>query len=206
MKALVLLLLITTVSCKDNLSELAASFGVDESTVIIQKLQGTYKGCHPSAHAGYYLSFDSYISGKNYSLKYFLTADSTCVSGALSITEFIFEIDQASYAISGNTEDINVDLKMKNLRTTFIHPGYLPMNYCGLTDWAVGVPKELAGVPCFGLYSDYDVHNSSFRAVGDSEFQTMKIKASSLVVSMGYTQSGDSPSERVLANHELSKL
>ena len=202
MKLVLLSTLLILASCKTVLQEdpLAAKtiVEVDRTTEIIQGLQGTYHDCKPSTeYPGYFINFDVAVNGDVLTFSRGLSGSATCAS-VYYMFDYEYEIDRASYAISGNVQDINLDLKVVDFKTTFFHWGYLSSNYCGFTDWAVSVPKSLAGVTCPGLMTDYDALFSSFRAPGASEYWKVTLKTNSLVVPYGFVQGGDSASSRMV--------
>lgn len=198
MKGLFLLILLTLASCDEKFTVVspAETTVQDDTQNIVSSLQGTYSECMPSpSYGGYYNRIQVVINNNDYDYYFELHGNAACTSSLYRYT-YSYEINKASYQTQGNTEDINLDLKMKEFRIRYIHPFYIGQNHCGMNDWVSGVDKILTGVPCLSILSQYDTFHSSFKALGELEYIKIKIKTASLTIPFSYTESGDSPDDR----------
>ncbi|MFY7992515.1 MAG: hypothetical protein ACOVP4_04405 [Bacteriovoracaceae bacterium] len=198
MNRLFLLILLTLISCEERFTIVSTggTTAQDDTQEIVASLQGTFNECIPSpSFPGYYNRVEVVINNNDYSYFFELHSNAICTSSFYRYTH-TYEIDKASYQIQGNTEDINLDLRMKEFRIRYIHPFYIGQNHCGMNDWVSGVDKILTGVSCLSILSQYDTFHSSFKAVDELEYIKIKIKTSSLTIPFGFIESGDSADER----------
>jgi hypothetical protein len=196
-----LITILVVVGCKKNIeptSETTQSAADIESAEIIQKLQGTYSACIVSpTYPGYWNKVVVTVTNNVYDYSFELSGNSACTSPYYHNT-YKFEIDRATYTTPGDTENINIDFKVTNLKIRYNLAYYIGQNYCGMTDWVLGVDKDVTGIACTNLLSLYDTFHNNFKSLNDFEYQQLKLTTTNLTLPFGYVQSGDSEAARKL--------
>lgn len=208
----VCLFLLSLTGCNQS----GLSFGVESQTPtvevpdntdeIVTAMQGNYSACVTSPlYPGYYNKVSVNVSGTTFLHTLELSASNTCATYYWRQT-FNYEIDKASYRVSGDLKNINLDLKMVNFKLRWNNAGYMNANYdCDLTGWVLNQDKDLTGVECAEVISTYDSFHTSFKDVGDKEYFQIYLgtilgqaspSTTRLVMPIGYTQSGDSEEQR----------
>lgn len=199
MKLISFFLLFTLVSCKvPKETEQAATTVVHTTTEeIVADLQGNYAGCVPSPnYAGYYTKVNISVLERNITYTVELSASPTCATSYYKNT-YSYDIEKADYENPGDSEIINLDLKMKHFKVVFYHSYYISQNYCLLNDWTLNVEKNLTGLYCPNLLSGYDNFHTSFRAAGSLAYFQIRHTPTSFAISLGAAESGDSDADRL---------
>ncbi len=168
----------------------------DYTNEIVADLQGNYDGCIASPiYGGYYNRLNVEINGKDLNYYFVLDNNSNCASPYYR-NVLRFEIVKASYETEGDTEIINLDLKAKYYGIIWHNASYVNANYCGWTDWVLGVEREVTGVYCLNLLSTYDTIHDTFRAVDEMEYMQIRHTPTSIAISIGTQESGDTFDDR----------
>lgn len=200
---ILILFTFTLVSCgpnasvffeNDSLKKITNIEADDETTQILNLISGTYKECIASVmYPGYYSEITHSLTDEDVTLIQTLSASSNCSSPYYEMTSK-YQVTKATYADAG-LKIFNIDAKWKSVAINFKHNYYIGQNYCGYTDWALNVTKDLTGVSCPALLS-YDTHHSSYKNLNDEEFLVYKVDVNTLSLPLGNDESGDSINER----------
>jgi hypothetical protein len=186
-----------------NANETSASSGevntIDyQSAQIIQKLQGTYTACIVSpTYSGYYNKVSVTVTNKVYDYIFELSSSATCATKWNRHT-IKYQIDNVAYAIPGDVENFNIDFKIVNSKIQFNDNWYIGQNYCGLA-WVIHTDKDVTGLACANLLSQYDPFHTSYKGLDEFEHQKVKLSTTNnFSLPFGYVQSGDSEAARKL--------
>lgn len=182
---------LSTMSCSYEGNRLILP-STDIKSEIISKLQGNYSSCAASQeYPGYYESNTLSVVGTTYSFSSTLSGSATCSTYYNTIVN-TYEINNASYInASANTEDIQLEFKVKYVGIKFNDNYYISQNYCGLNNWALNVEKDVTGLPCANLLSGYDSFHTSFKAVDALEYVDIKRTSTSIWHPTANSESGD---------------
>lgn len=171
---------------------------VDETVTLTQttinRIQGTYSNCFASlTHPGFYELLNLVITNKYFTTETSSHVNNDC-SDATAVLKETFEFNQ----VSENVDDgylLNIDLKVVSVEFRPDLGWYVSQNYCGITTWAVGFYKDITGLSCPTFLSS-DPFHTEISNTGDINYTSLKIIAGGLKVISGYSESGDSPTER----------
>ncbi len=183
---------ITATNAAGTSSSANVTLVVGVVTAAIQALmQGTHYGCVPSSlYPGYYSKITAITINNSFIFSQELSASSTCATNYYKHTR-TYEIAKAEYKTVGDPNTIILTLKQKEVKYVFNHPYYVGLNYCGYTNWALGVEKILTGVTCVNMISTFDTFHTAFRALDEIEYQEINLTNTSITIPEGYVTSGD---------------
>jgi hypothetical protein len=209
MKTTILFALVLTlfISCKPNedSGQLADPEMQTQSELFIEQMQGEYQSCMISPGYGlpYYAQISVSVVGSVMTKNFTLSNNADCSSPVYNY-EIVSEISLASQ-LSESPLKVAVDLKIVSYKFTDLHGWYSLQNYCGLTDWAFGVERDVTGLNCPSLNSS--PAGSTYLSAGDIDYESVIIGTSSLSIIADENETGLSDLTRKLTGlAEITKI
>jgi hypothetical protein len=167
---------------------------VSQKELIIQSLKGQYEGCSSDVDYSFlYRKSEISIVGDSYILDTTITSDSTCATATTLKYKQAFTIDSVELD-TVNSSKINLALKVVKLELATDSAGQQAANYCGITDWALSVFRDVTGLSCPGLLVQDSFHTAA-QSAGDMLHIQVTLSGSSLSIPISFAESGDNVNE-----------
>jgi len=159
---------------------------------ILNRIQGSYTACNPTASPSFWRLDTVTINGSNFTNNITITNDASCANAIYTYVS-MSSIDFAEYE-NKISNIFNLGLKTLNVELTVFNSFQEGRNYCGFTDWSSTVVKNISGLSCPTLLSS-DPFHSTIREVGEFEYFQVSKSALDLSISVDFNESGDSLGE-----------
>jgi hypothetical protein len=184
---------ITFVSCKEISVDDDSTTSQTKKT-ILQALAGEYEGCSSDVvYSFLYRRSQVSIVGDSYVVKSRITADPTCATATVLTYNQTFTIDSAEFD-SVNPSKINLGLKVVNFEASTDSVTQQVKNFCGITDWALFVLRDITGLSCPNLLGQ-DTFHTEAKDVNEMEYIQVTRTGSALSIPISFAESGDSINE-----------
>jgi hypothetical protein len=207
MKTTILFALVLSLcfSCKPKDSSDEPEMQINQSDLLIEQMQGEYKTCIVSPDYGlpYYAEIKVLVVNSLVTKTFTISTNTDCSNPSYNY-EIVSEISLAS-KLSETPLKVAVDLKVVSYKFTDLDGWYSTQNYCGLTDWAFGVTKDVTGLTCPNLKSGPS--GDTYLSAGDTEFESMIIGTNSISIVALENESGLTDLTRKLTGlEEIPKI
>ncbi len=171
---------------------------VNLTQATINRIQGTYSNCFASlTYDGFYEFTHLHITSEYVTRESSSHVNNDCSDETAVLKEtFKFQLIAEN---PGEPNLLNLDLVVVSVEFRPDIGWYVSQNYCGITTWAVGVYKDITGLSCPTFLSS-DPFHTQISSADDIQYTSLKIIYDGLEVISGYSESGDSPTERLVTD------